>query len=236
MHRLPEIIAHRGSPREALENTLTSFARALSEGADGIELDVHATRDGVVMVHHDPTVRVGGSEVAISAMDAATAGAQSLRDGEPMPTLDAVLDLVGASATVYIEAKGHAMEAALLACLARHPHARLAVHAFDHRIPVAIRDARPATSIGVLSASYPLDLAGFVGSARPDALWQQAHLIDADLVREAHAMGIRVIAWTENDRVHARELIAMGVDALCTDVPGALRQALISRDEERTAL
>src|SRR5687767_7507148 len=53
----PEVIAHRGLPRMARENTLSSFALAIDAGADAIELDVHATREGVVVVHHDPWLR-----------------------------------------------------------------------------------------------------------------------------------------------------------------------------------
>lgn len=62
--RLPravEIIAHRGASRDRLENTLGAFRTALEQGADAFELDVHATSDGTVVVHHDPTVKVGGA-------------------------------------------------------------------------------------------------------------------------------------------------------------------------------
>ncbi len=226
MLRIPEIIAHRGAPREALENTLTAFAIALAQGADGIELDVHATADGVVVVHHDPVVAMHGSVTEIVSLSAADALRLPLKGDERMPTLDAVLDLVGSAVVVYIEVKARGIERPLIDCLARHPGARVAVHAFDHRIPVAVRAQRPATSIGLLSASYPLSLSSFVGQGRPDALWQQAALIDEQLVRDAHQLGARVIAWTENDAVHARSLIDLGVDGLCTDTPGALRKAL----------
>ncbi len=146
--------------------------------------------------------------------------------GGSAPTLDEVLDLVGRRARVYVEVKALGAEAAVLACLARHPDVRCAVHAFDHRVPVALRAASPALSIGVLSASYPLDLAGFIGPAAPQAFWQAGSLIDQPLVEATHQLGARLIAWTVNDAVHARSLAAMGVDALCTDVPGAIRAAL----------
>jgi glycerophosphoryl diester phosphodiesterase len=162
----------------------------------------------------------------LSAVDAADLLTHRLKGGLALPTLDAVLNLVGARATVYVEVKAPGIEGSLVACLDRHPLARAAVHAFDHRIPVAIQLARPRVPIGLLSTSYPVSLRGFVGAAHPQALWQQAALIDADLVRAAHELGARVVAWTENDAVHARSLVAMGVDALCTDVPGPLRAAL----------
>ncbi|MEQ1690912.1 MAG: glycerophosphodiester phosphodiesterase [Gemmatimonas sp.] len=232
MTRVPEIIAHRGAPREALENTLRAFQIALDQGADGIELDVHATKDGVVVVHHDAALAVARngepSLVPIADLHSTEACQVPLRGSERLPTLDEVLDLVGPRACVYIEVKANGIARHLVECLDRHPASRVAVHAFDHRIPVDVRDARPSMSIGVLSTSYPVSLVGFIGAARPDALWQQAQLIDQALVDDAHALGARVIAWTENDAVHARSLIAMGVDALCTDTPGLLRAALTS--------
>ena len=108
---IPEIIAHRGTPRECLENTTASFDRALAQGADGIELDVHATRDGVVVVHHDAVVRSGPADAAaegtLAIAERAWADLQdvALKDGSRIPTLDAVLTRVGARATVYIEVK-----------------------------------------------------------------------------------------------------------------------------------
>lgn len=230
MTTIPQIIAHRGAPREALENTIPAFQAALTQGADAIELDVHATRDGVVVVHHDDYLRLArnepGARRPIADLDAEEVRRTPLRDGLHVPTLDEVLDLVGDRAVVYVEVKAVGIEAPLLACLDRHPACRIAVHAFDHRIPVAVRTARPALPIGLLSSSYPLDLPGFIGPGRPEALWQHGGVIDDALVREAHAMGVRVIAWTVNEVDHARALWAMGVDGLCTDVPGAMRASL----------
>ncbi len=228
--RVPEIIAHRGTPREYMENTLPSFERALQQQADGIELDVHITSDGTVVVHHDAMFRDAGAPEQDCRTLAATTAADLRRvrlpSGDAIPTLDEVLDLVAARATVYIEVKGNAMEDALVRCLSHHATSQVAVHSFDHRIPFAVRARRRQTAIGFLSASYPLSLNAFMLDVHVDALWQEAHLIDEPLVAAAHAFGTRVIAWTENDAAHARVLIAMGVDALCTDTPGVLRASL----------
>ncbi len=229
---MPDIIAHRGASRECLENTLAAFDRALAQGADGIELDIHATLDGKIVVHHDPVVRrrvgvKGPATMPIAALDFEVLHAYRLRDGQMIPSLDAVLDLVGNKATVYIEVKATGIEGLLATCLDRHPGANIAVHSFDHRIPVAVRARRPGTAIGLLSSSYPLDIGAMLRPAAAEALWQQASLIDEALVSEAHAAGASVVAWTENDPGHAKRLIAMGVDALCTDTPGALRAALL---------
>lgn len=224
---MTQIIAHRGASGECLENTLAAFARALDQGADGIELDVHATADGTIVVHHDATIRRAGDNgpIAIGGLSASDLSRVSLADGSPVPTLDQVFELVGDRLTVYVEVKAAGIEAPLLACLDRHPRARFAVHSFDHRIPDAIRRARPGTATGYLSASYPLDLSAML-PRDADALWQAGDLIDGALVQAAHAKGARVIAWTVNRPAHARALSLLGVDALCTDLPGSLRASL----------
>ncbi len=227
-----EIIAHRGASRECLENTLAAFQRALEQGADGIELDVHATRDGRIVVHHDATVRsaLDDEPRAIAALTAAELAAVRLSDGSRVPSLDEVFDLVGARAVVYVEVKAAGIEEPLLACLdgirRRHPGVRLAVHSFDHRIPSAVRAQRPDTAIGFLSASYPMSMRGVLGAPPPDALWQAGELIDQALVDAAHGVGSRVIAWTVNRQTHARALMQLGVDAICTDTPGLLQSGL----------
>jgi glycerophosphoryl diester phosphodiesterase len=227
-NRIPEIIAHRGASRECLENTLPAFARALERRADAIELDVHGTRDGVLVVHHDPAVRrrPDGPLVPIAEQTADEIAGIALRDGGRIPTLDAVCALVGDQATLYVEVKASSVAALVVEALDRHPHVRMAVHAFDHRLPVAVRAQRPATPIGLLSASYPLDVVAWLASAQPEAVWQHAALIDEAFVAAVHGFGARVIAWTENDPPHARMLAAWGVDGLCSDVPDVIRAAV----------
>ncbi len=209
---------------------MAAFSLAIDQGADGIELDVHATRDGVVVVHHDPLAlrRIAGraESVRIADVTAAELAAYRLPSGDPIPTLSDVLTLVGDRAAVYVEVKGTGIERLVAAVLEAHPAVRSAVHAFDHRIPVAVRRIRPTTPIGLLSASYPLDVRAALSGSGAAALWQHTELIDEALVTAVHAAGMRLIAWTENSAPHARLLAAWGVDALCTDEPGALRAAL----------
>ena len=94
-----EIIAHRGANREAPENTLTAFKRALDAGAQGIELDVHLTSDGHAVVHHDPLLR-DGSKVPIASLNLA-----AVQRRASAPSLDDVLQLVDGRCRVYIEIK-----------------------------------------------------------------------------------------------------------------------------------
>ena len=228
---MPEIIAHRGASRECLENTLAAFDRAVEQKADAIELDVHATRDGTVVVHHDPSIRdhrTGHADetIVIADVDYSVLSEWRLLNAEPVPTLDAVLNRMEGRAKVYVEVKGIGIEKHVVDCLHRHQKTSTAVHSFDHRIALAVRNLDENIRVGILSASYVIDYARLISTARATEMWQQESLIDAALVATVQSSGARLIAWTENNASHAALLAQLGVDALCTDIPAALRASL----------
>ena len=215
---LPEVIAHRGANREAPESSLAAFEAAIELGAGGIELDVQMTADGIPVVHHDPRLplagRTGqGPAIAILTLD-------DLRRLSPVATLDEVVDSVGGRCRLYVEIKAAPALLAVLRSI-RHLGDGCAVHAFDHRVISRAAEVAPEVPRGILLVSRLVDPLAAMEAVRARDLWQQVDLIDADLVERVHAAGRRVIAWTANDAARARELIALGVDGLCTD---ALRE------------
>ena len=220
----PAIIAHRGSSGAELENSLAAFQRAVEEGCDGVELDIHVTRDGAFLVHHDPVLPSG---VPIAAATLAELREIPLADGFPAPTLAEVLGVTRGLA-VYIEAKTVPAEAdeALLQ-LIRDDLApdRLHVHSFDHRIIARLSDRSPSLSLGVLSTSYPVDPVRPVLEAGARTLWQQQELIDQALVTRCSRAGIGVIAWTVNEVSEAERLRSLGVAGMCGNWPARLRPA-----------
>ena len=231
LSRSPELIGHRGTPRERPENTLASFLRALDLGADAVELDVHATSDGVVVVHHDFIPRADSNVARLRGRPIAALTAAELEtfqvSGEPIPTLTAVLEAVGSRATVYVEIKGRDIEAAVVATIASVRSAQhVAVHSFDHRAVVRARAIQPKLPSGILSASYLIDPQGALRAANARDYWQEASMLDEALVDAVHAGEGRVIAWTVNDPEHARRLASMGVDGICTDVLQIIGPAL----------
>jgi glycerophosphoryl diester phosphodiesterase len=216
----PEVIAHRGAPRELPENTLPSFQRALDLGAAGIELDVHATRDDRVVVHHDPDVLLPGAlgrQPIRSLSFGELAGA-----GQPggVPLLDEVLRLVAGRARLYVEIKGIGIETLVVASLEDH-FEWCAVHSFDHRIVRRCAELAPSLARGVLMTSYLVDPLAPLRDTPALDLWQHWSMIDGDLVSLVHRHGGRVIAWTVNETAVADRLADWGVDGICTDLPGA---------------
>jgi glycerophosphoryl diester phosphodiesterase len=218
--RSVELIGHRGAPRDRPENTLAAFDAALARGADGIELDVHATADGAVVVHHDPVL--AGADRPIASLDSSEVARHRVR-GEPVPTLDAVLDLCAGRARVYVELKGRGIEHLVIDRIRAH-RAECAVHSFDHRAVRRARELAPALRRGILLDAYLVDVAAALRAADAQDLWQEWRWIDGPLVDAARAAGARVVAWTVNQPADGRALVAAGVEAVCTDALPALAE------------
>jgi glycerophosphoryl diester phosphodiesterase len=200
---------------------MPAFRRALELGASGIELDVHATRDGMVVVHHDPVVRsvsAGGGRTEVAIADATWEELLRLAPatGVEIPALGDVLTLVGDRATVYVELKGARIEEAAIATI-RAGHARCAVHSFDHAAIERASRLAPEIPRGLLFDSYTIDPAGAMRATGARDVWPHWSLIDSRLVERVHEVGGRVIAWTVNDPADAAALLEIGVDAICTD-------------------
>jgi glycerophosphoryl diester phosphodiesterase len=214
-----ERIAHRGAKRELPENSLAAFRRAFERGADAIELDVHATRDGVVVVHHEPTIRLPGegSKRAIAETSWDEVQRVELAPGTGIPMLADVLAISPTNKTVYVEIKGAQIEAAVVAVI-HERSARCAVHSFDHLAIARCRQLAPDIPRGVLFDDGPAGaMIGALEAAGARDLWPRWSLIDASLVAQAHDAGARVIGWTVNSISAAESLIEMGIDGLCTD-------------------
>ena len=225
-----ELIAHRGASREHLENTLLAFQRALDLGANGVELDVHCTSDGTVLVHHDPVLHGDPTDSALSgrpiaALTTTEAASFRLADGGSAPSLEEVAQLLRARATLYCELKGARTAEPALKVLRRYG-GPCAVHAFDHRMVAEAAAYAPEIPRGVLEVSRHVDPTNAPASVEARDLWQLAEYVDEPLVRAVHAAGGRVIAWTANSPDAIERLASCGVDALCTDDVALARQVL----------
>jgi glycerophosphoryl diester phosphodiesterase len=229
--RRPSVIAHRGASGYEYENSRAAFRRAVMLDADGIELDVHATRDGAIVVHHDAEIPGFGP---IALLSRAEARQVRIRNGEPLPLLSEVLELVG-DRDVYVEIKSlpDTHDEELLAVLDRGPApARYAVHSFDHRIVRRLGECRPSLRRGILLSAYLDDPVAAMRGVGASTLWQEWKLVDQDLVTRVHDAGCSIISWTVNEIGDMERLARLGVDGLCGNYPDRIRVAIASRVEE----
>ena len=216
-HRKAERISHRGAHQTLPENSIPAFLRAIELGADAIELDVHATSDGVVIVHHDPTVTAPGFATSrLVDLSASELSRFPLAHGVEIPTLASVLNAIGDRAKVYVEIKALDIEPLVVRCIRESP-ANCAVHAFDHRVVQTVKALFPAIRTGVLEVARHIDPVASLIAAGAQDLWQEASFIDEDLIARAHAIDARVIAWTSDEAEEWDALSGMGVDGICTN-------------------
>ena len=223
----PSIIAHRGASGREFENSRAAFSRAIELGADGVELDVHSTEDGIILVNHDAELPGFGP---IGHLKYTQVMECRLPNGETIPTLPEILNLLG-DMDVYVEVKTLAagFDEAILSVLDQGPApTRYAVHSFDHRIVARLGERRPGLERGILLSSYPLDPIPLLTAAGANTLWQDQRLIDKAIVDAVHSAGHRIIAWTVNKPQDAIRLAGLGVDGVCGNHPDKLRSTIES--------
>ena len=242
------VYGHRGAWKERPENTLEAFRHALSLGADAIETDVHVTRDGAVVVHHDPDgLRTAGdprtsammSLAEVRAWDVATrareqGGRVVAGSVHRAPTLSEVLEeLSGVRLNVDVKAQSPSAVERVLEVVARHQaEARVLLTSFHDAILEEIwrRGHRGELGLGrngVLVALAPLvprsawprgDRVQIPASAGP------VRLDTPRVIERLHRRGYKVDYWVIDDPAHARRLRDAGADGvMCDDVREVVR-------------
>jgi glycerophosphoryl diester phosphodiesterase len=217
-----QVIAHRGASKAERENTVAAFRLAASMGADAVERDVRRSRDGVLVVHHDAHVPVGDALVALCDLDHVDIPGH-------VPTLAAAIDAC-AGMWVNVEIKNAATEPGFESddAIAVDTAALLMQHSTPQRWVISsfridtidrARAAAPTLRTAWLTTPYPEDVIEQI-AGRGHAAWHpNARLLSAEMVARAHAVGLAVNTWTVDRPERLAELIAWGVDGVCTNVP-----------------
>jgi glycerophosphoryl diester phosphodiesterase len=220
----PLVLAHRGASADAPENTVAAFTLARDQGADGVELDVRRTADGVLVVHHDPDVP-GVGRCADLSFDALRAAAPAV------PTLEEALDAC-AGLLVNIEIKCLPWEpdadpdhevARAVARLVAARGTPVVISSFDLGTVDAVKAAAPGLPTGYLVHGQDVgDAARRAHAGGHEWLHPDRAAVLADPARAvaaARAHGVRLDVWTVDDAAELRALVAAGVDAVITNVP-----------------
>jgi glycerophosphoryl diester phosphodiesterase len=222
------IWAHRGASSEAPENTLAAFVAAEEADADGIELDIHLTRDGVPVVIHDPRVdrTTNGqgtvSRMSLNALRRLDAGSwfDPAFGGEPVPTLEEVLDWVDDRLRLNLEVKSFSAGQAILEMLLRFPRARVLISSFDHRLLAALRRADADLALGFLVESVFWGRAlRYAAMAGAESLNPRHDLVNRPLLAECRRLGLKVYPWTVDDLKQAARFSFLGADGIFTNDP-----------------
>ncbi len=242
-HPGPLAFAHRGGAAEAPENTWAAFAHAVSLGYRYVETDIRATRDGVPVAFHDPTIdRVSGQPGVVAKMNWSQLRAVPLPDGREAPRLDEMLaawpelrwniDVKRRQAIVpVVEAirRAGAAERVLVAAFAgrRTARARAALGP-----QLATGAGRTAIARLMLAKTLPwLPLGDRPAAAQVPVRRRGLLILDPGFVTACHRAGVAVHVWTVDERSEIERVLDLGVDGIMTDRPTLLKEILVARGQ-----
>ena len=237
----PLNIAHRGASAAAPQNTLAAFRRAMDLGADGVELDVHLSADGVPVVMHnlsvdettDGTGHVTDKTLAeLKELDAGSKFAPEFA-GERIPTLAEVFEALEGKLLVNVELKdispkGVGLEAPVVEVVRRHGMEKKVL--FSSFNPFTLRRLRPLAWDVPSGLLYAHDLAIYLRRAwlapltPHEARHPDVEMADKRLVGWCHTRRLCVNVWTVDEPAEMRRLTALGVDGIITNKPDVLRE------------
>lgn len=240
-------IAHRGAAALAPENTMAAFAMAVELGADAIELDLHVSRDGELVVIHDNTLdRTTDGEGPVHArslqelkqLDAGRWFGESFA-GQRIPTLAEVLDRFSGKVPLALEIKAgsaffRGIEERVVSVLREHQVvSRVAVASFDHYALLRLKELEPCLRTAALLVGRPVSMSAVAGPSKADAMALEFSLVTKTEVDACRAAGLQLVVWVVNEPAQMRYFIDLGVDGIITDSPDLLRQVLSEQRESR---
>ena len=223
----PIVIAHRGASRRALENSLEAFSLSLADRADMVEFDIRLSADGEPVVIHDPrTGRTARENLAVARSEAARLKKIRLRNGEPLPFLADVLDLIRGAVPVNIEAK---TEGGVLAALRVMDEMRyggeVLLSSGLREECLAAREARPEIPCGLVTGRPSASDIDFcrrhaLSSIHPDC--RKLTVLRLRQVREAR---LPLLPYTVDDEDDFFRLVEGGADGVFSNRAEELRAA-----------
>jgi glycerophosphoryl diester phosphodiesterase len=225
MDIVPLAIAHRGDPISAPENTLAAFTSAVQKGADMVEVDVRCTRDGAIVILHDPTLsRIWGLERNVADLDLPVVQALSA-GSEHIPTLRQVLDQVHVPLMVDFTGKD-VIEGALVVTREASAMERCLFVSGNVEALRLLRQRAPEARIGLTWVKEDPPAAALLHELGAEYWNPKFALITPRRVDDMHRLGVKVSTWTVDKPRQMARVIAAGVDAVVSNRIETLRRKL----------
>lgn len=225
-------IAHRGGPLagpEPLpENSLAAIKRALDLGVYAVEIDIFQIHGELFVTHDRRLGRVVSGHGIITAQSLDYLNAQHLANGEPLPRLQQVLELVGDKTLLNIEIKGENSVPTLVRMLDDHIHSyggsyeQYCVSSFDHQQLFQCLQQMPQVKRGVLIEGIPIDYAACCEPLKAYSFNTHLSFVTPELIQDAQQRGLKNWVYTVNHEDDWEIMQQLGVDAVFTDKPDAL--------------
>ncbi|WP_405884754.1 glycerophosphodiester phosphodiesterase family protein [Streptomyces sp. NBC_01136] len=212
-------IGHRGVMGVEPENTLRSFVAAQNAGLDLIELDLHLSKDGALVVMHDADVdRTTDGSGPIAEMTLAELRTLNAGNGERVPVFEEVLDAV--SAPLQAEIKDTAAARALAEVMHRRDLVgRVEVSSFHDEAIVEIARLVPGVRTALIASRYGIDVVDRALEAGAATVCLNIRRLTLEVVERARQADLRIIGWVVNTQDQLRLVRALELDGATTDHP-----------------
>lgn len=223
-------IGHRGAMGYEPENTLRSFKKALELGVDMVELDVYVLKTGELVVIHDDKVNrttdgkgyvIDKSFEDIRALDAG--------QGEKVPTLKEVFDLVDKKVPINVELKGENTAKPVAELIKNYIGEKgwttehFLVSSFDHYELKDFKELMPEIRVGALITGIPIGYSDYAKSLDAYSVNLNLEFINKRFVDDAHDKGFKVFVYTVNDEDDIERMRQLGVDGLFSNYPDRIK-------------
>ena len=233
-------VAHRGASADRPENTLAAFELAAEQGADVVECDVRMTADERLVVLHDPMVdRTTDGSGPLRVLTLAQARKLDAGGGQPVPTVEEVLDLARGRVRVNLDLKEvDAVERSVriveAAGMVEHvTYISFLPEAWD--ILERIAPESPVVQLVDSAASHAsIAMGEIVSHGVRSGVGMPHALVGVEIVDRLHTRGLSVYAWTVDDEAEMHRLVHTGVNGIVTNRPGALAEILRQEGASRT--
>lgn len=226
--RKPFVVGHRGAAGLEPENTLRSIRRAIEIGVDAVEVDARRTRDGELVIMHDPTVdRTTNGKGRVNSFALTELKALDAGKGEKIPTLDELIAAVKGRVGLFVEIKEPETVLDVVEHVSKAGMASDTTYvSFFHPSLLQAKQQSPSSRCGVIFSCDPADPTRLALDVRADLILPN-HLYSSErTVREAHQHSLLVQTWTVNNSDDLARVTKWGVDGVASDFPNVMVEAL----------
>lgn len=230
-----KIIGHRGAMGLKPENTLSSTEKALEIGVDMIEIDVYALPSSELVVIHDGKVdRTTNGKGYVMDHSFKELRKLDAGDGQQIPTLEEVLEVINGKVPINIELKGAGTADPVAKVIKKYYSEKgwkadqFLISSFNHPELQAFKKLMPEINIGGLIVGIPVDYAEFAEKLGAAAINVSDEFIDQKYVDDAHRRGLTMNVFTVNDADDMLRMQKLGVDGIFTNFPDRAHQVLNS--------
>jgi len=236
---MPLVLAHRGANKRAPQNTIPAFRKAVEFNADGIETDVHLSKDGKIVICHNDTIDATSNGTGavcdytceeLKKFDFGSYFSEEFK-GVTLPTLEECLDVVKNMTLINIEIKNPPVKNDLVKRTIETVHEygisdSVIISCFNPEIIRESKEIDPSIRTGLLYGDDELGneirsfgVEKYCAQLNANAAHPHFSLITEDEVKRLHALNIAVNVWTVNDKEVIERLTAWGCDSLISDIP-----------------